>query len=309
MRQRFVDPFFPNRPVDDPGRFAGRVEQVDEVVDSLYQISNENPKHTIITGDRGIGKSSLLLQTKQLAEGNTELAERLDIDLGCDQYDFIVLWHDADHGQKPGDVSLGLLRELNSTLRNLFNQIDLQLNISGFLKVSQKSGETHSISELVGEFCDRLEKAGQKAKERGRDGVLLFIDELDRVDPGSGIGSFFKLTSEKLNRRGTKNVAFFCAGITGAVQSLEKDHASISRTFRDIPIPRLTGEETESILTDGFDAVNIDYDGKVPEMVYRLAAGFPEPVHFLGSEMLSVKKDEKINVEFQESKRKGDKGR
>jgi hypothetical protein len=50
MRQRFVDPFFPNRPVDDPGRFAGRVEQVDEVVDSLYQISNENPKHTIITG-------------------------------------------------------------------------------------------------------------------------------------------------------------------------------------------------------------------------------------------------------------------
>jgi energy-coupling factor transporter ATP-binding protein EcfA2 len=305
MRQRFVDPFFPNRPVDDPGRFAGRVEQVDEVVDSLYQISNENPKHTIITGDRGIGKSSLLLQTKQLAEGNTELAERLNIDLGCDQYDFIVLWHDADHGQKPGDVSLGLLRELNGILRNLFNQIDLQLNIPGFLEVSQKSGETHSISELVGEFCDRLEKAGQKAKERGRDGVLLFIDELDRVDPESGIGSFFKLTSEKLNRRGAKNVAFFCAGITGAVQNLEKDHASISRTFRDIPIPRLTEEETESILTDGFDAVSMGYDGKVPAMVYSLAAGFPEPVHLLGSEMLSVEKGGKITVEdFRKAKEK-----
>jgi len=305
MRKRFVDPFFPNRPVDDPGRFAGRIDQVDEVVDSLFQVSNENPKHTIITGDRGIGKSSLLLQTKQLAEGSTELAQRLNIDLGCDQYDFIVLWHDADHGQQPGDVSLGLLQELNGTLRNLFNQISLELDIPGFLKVSQKNGKAHSISELVGEFCNRLEKAGNKAEERGRDGILLFIDELDRVDPESGIGSFFKLSSEKLNRRGVKNIAFFCAGITGAVQKLEEDHESISRTFRDIPIPRLTKKETESILTGGFQEVGVEYDKKIPELVYDLAAGFPEPVHLLGSEMLSVVSDGKIkSQDFESAKEK-----
>lgn len=60
MAKRFIDPFFPNHPVDDPDRFAGRNVQVEEVIDSLFQIKNSNPKHSIITGDRGIGKSSLL---------------------------------------------------------------------------------------------------------------------------------------------------------------------------------------------------------------------------------------------------------
>lgn len=195
MSERFVDPFFPNRPVDDPNRFAGRSEQVDEVVDSLFQVANDNPKHTIITGDRGIGKSSLLLQTRDLAEGQNALTDRLEIDLGVPEYDFITLWHDADYDQAPGDITLGILRQLDGVLRNAFKNVNLKLNISGFLEVSKKSKETHSISELVGEFCGRLEDAANKAGQRGRDGILLFIDELDRVNPESGIGSFFKLAS------------------------------------------------------------------------------------------------------------------
>jgi hypothetical protein len=47
MKPRFVDPFTPNRPIDDPARFLGRVESVSELVDSLYQIMNKNPKHTL----------------------------------------------------------------------------------------------------------------------------------------------------------------------------------------------------------------------------------------------------------------------
>jgi formylglycine-generating enzyme required for sulfatase activity len=68
-------------------RFAGRQTQVDEAIDSLYQIANGNPKHTIITGDRGIGKSSLLLQTRLVAQGNNRLPKRLGVDIGCDAYD------------------------------------------------------------------------------------------------------------------------------------------------------------------------------------------------------------------------------
>lgn len=305
MSKRFVDPFFPNRPVDDPSRFTGRSDQVDEVVDSLYQVANDNPKHTIITGDRGIGKSSLLLQTRNLAEGQNALTDRLEIELGVSEYNFITLWHDADYDQAPGDITLGILRELDGELRNAFKNIDLKLNISGFLEISQKSKETHSISELVGEFCRRLEGAANKAKAKGRDGILLFIDELDRVDPESGIGSFFKLSSEKMNREGVKNVAFFCAGITGAVQTLEEDHESISRTFRDIRIPLLSEDETESILVNGFDELGVKYDKGVPELVYELANGFPEPVHLLGSEMLSVEHGGYITKDdFAEAKEK-----
>ena len=67
MKTRFVDPFFPNRPVQNPEYFEGRKEQVEEAVDALFQTMNNNPKHFLISGDRGIGKSSLLLQIKLIS--------------------------------------------------------------------------------------------------------------------------------------------------------------------------------------------------------------------------------------------------
>ncbi len=105
MRDRFIDPFFPSRPVKDPDRFAGRSSQVDEVIDSLYQIANGNPKHSIITGDRGIGKSSMLVQTRGVAEGDNRLPNRLKIHLGVPSHDFLCAWHDAAPDQDVGHLA------------------------------------------------------------------------------------------------------------------------------------------------------------------------------------------------------------
>ena len=136
--KRFFDPFTPNRPVDDPEKFAGREEQVDEIVDSLFQIANNNPKHTIITGDRGIGKSSLLLQTKLVGTGVNHLPDRLDIDKGVDRFDFVIAWHDADTNQTPEDITIGLLRDLQQTASTIFSKLNIELDIAGFIKVAKK---------------------------------------------------------------------------------------------------------------------------------------------------------------------------
>lgn len=295
-KKRFKDPFFPNRPVDDPNRFSGRETQVDEVVDSLYQTTNDNPKHTIITGDRGMGKSSLLLQTKLLATGDNRLAEKLKIDLGVEQYDYIVAWHDANYDQSAEHIVHGLLRELESSIKKFLGKFNLELDVYGF-KVNGKDEREKTITDVVNYFCEKLEKSYRAVNESKNHGIILFIDELDRVKPDSGIATFFKLCTEKLNREGMKKISFFCAGITGAVQKLEEDHASIFRTFRDVPIPRLTLEETSTILTAGFEKAEFTFEPEVLSCVYNLAVGFPEPVHILGSEMLSVSEDEHLTEE------------
>ena len=38
MKQRFVDPFSPNIPIDDPERFFGRGESVNEMIDTLFKL-------------------------------------------------------------------------------------------------------------------------------------------------------------------------------------------------------------------------------------------------------------------------------
>lgn len=304
-KKRFVDPFFPNRPVNDPLRFSGREDQVEEVVDSLFQIANKNPKHTIITGDRGIGKSSLLFQTKLLATGDNRLATKLNIDIGQDKFDFITAWHDADKGQNIENVVYGLLEDLQNKLSKLLGKFNFEFDIAGILKITQNEAKEKSITDLVNLFCKQIEDANKEVIKKGKNGILLFIDEIDRVSADSGVATFLKLTAEKLSREGLTNVGFMCAGITGAIQNLEEDHASISRTFRDIPISRLSVDEAALILKLGFESVNHDYDPTVLQLSYAISNGFPEPIHLLGSEMLSISDDDFIDKnDFESAKLK-----
>ncbi|HEU4964511.1 MAG TPA: ATP-binding protein [Bacilli bacterium] len=299
--KRYVDPFFPNRPVTDPERFAGRESQVDNVVDSLYQTANDNPKHTIITGDRGMGKSSLLVQTRLLATGDNRLATQLGIELGMESFNFVVAWHDADEGQTPEHIAFGVLRELESSVKKFFQKFTLELDAFGLMISKAEEDEEKSISELVVQFCSKMEEISKEITKKENHGVLIFIDELDRVEASSGIATFFKLCAERLSRQGVNNVAFFCAGITGAIENLEADHGSIYRTFRDVPIPRLEPEESARILIGGFDKIKYTYDSKVLELTHEISNGFPEPVHIMGSGMLAVDTDGHISVDDFES--------
>lgn len=297
MKSRFVDPFFPNRPVQDPEYFEGRREQVDEVVDALYQIMNNNPKHFVITGDRGIGKSSLLLQIKLLAQGNNSLTDKFEIDKGCDKFEFLISWVDAVENQSLENLVVNILKELQSTISSFFGSLKIDIDLGGFVQISKKEASEKSIADVVNEFCKEIKKAHDKLPKNGKQGILIFIDELDKINPQSGIASFFKLATEKLNRDGVTDVAFACSGITGAVQKLEDEHASIFRTLRDIPLQRFSKDESKEILVNGFNKAGFTFEESVIDEIYKLAAGFPEPLHVIGSEILSVGDDMHLTLE------------
>lgn len=291
MKKRFIDPFFPNRPVKDPNLFEGRIEQIDEIVDAVFQTKNQNPKHFIITGDRGIGKSSLLLQTKILSEGDNSLAIRYNIDLGCDSFNFISSWTDVTDGQTLENLAKCLLTDLESTVKKIFSSLKFSIDLGGFIQIEKEGDKTKSITDIVNEFVKNLKTIYENVQKEKKDGIIIFIDELDRVSIESGVSTFFKLVTEKLNRENVNNVIFAASGITGAIQKLGSEHASIERTFRDIPLPLFNKHETQEILVNGFNKVGFSYDEEIPLLTYKLASGFPEPIHIIGSEILSVSDD------------------
>ena len=297
MKKRFVDPFTPDLPINSPDGFSGRRKEIEKAIDSIFQLNNDNPRHTIITGDRGIGKSSVLVQIKNLAEGNLEIASKLNIDPGFDGCDFVCAWHDCSTDQTPKNLASGILKQLQNSLENVTAKLKLELNIAGFLTISQKEEALSSLSDVVDLFCSNLSKAASKAKENGKSGIILFFDELDRVEPNSGVATFFKLSTEKLSRDKVKNVAIFAAGITGAIQNLEEEHGSIYRTFKDIPLPRLELEEVKQILETGFDSIPCSYDQSVIQEIFKLCAGYPEPVHLLGSQILKSDIDNNLTID------------
>lgn len=306
MKPRFIDPFTPNRPIDDPGRFFGRGEPVNEMIDSLFQIMNDNPKHTIVTGDRGVGKSSLLTQVHLTASGDNRLTDRLKVDRGVSNFDFVTVWHDVDATQSAFDLANAVLSKFDSSFRKFLSSVKLEIDLAGFGKLGRDKHNPLNINQLIEEFVTRLAKVDAAARKANKHGILIFIDELDRIRPDSMIASFFKLTCERLARDGLKKVGFICAGITGAVQKLEDEHASILRTFRDVPLPRFEKVETLEILSDGFKKASHEVNmTDLADRAWEVTMGLPEPIHLVGSEMLSVDSDGVLTTEdFDSSIRK-----
>lgn len=302
-KKRLVDPFFPNRPVEDPNRFEGREEEIDEIVDSLFQSANENPTHTIITGERGIGKSSLLLQTKLLATGNNQLAEKFKIELGVEQFDFITAWVDGGSDQSLENLLQSIFKELQSSLKNFIQGWKIEFDLGGFVKLSKVDSKDKSITDLVTEFISQIKNVTKEVEKQGKQGIIIFIDELDRIPVKSGLASFLKICTERMIREGIKNVIFFAAGIKGAVQDFEEEHASILRTLRDIPLDRFDPESAKSILKNGFEKVNHSYDDEILTLAFKFSAGFPEPIHLIGSELLAEDEDNHLSKEdFEKAK-------
>jgi len=292
MKPRFVDPFTPNRPVDDPERFFGRGEPVNEMIDSLFQVMNGNPKHTIVTGDRGVGKSSLLRQILLTANRDNRLSARLKIDRGTQNFDFLTVWHDVDTTQSAFDLANAILSKFENSFQKFLSGFKLEIDLAGFGKLGRDKQNPLNMTQLIDEFVGRMVKINQEAQRAHKNGVLIFIDELDRIRADSMVASFFKLTCERMVREGLRNVAFVCAGITGAIQKLEDEHASILRTFRDVPLPRFEKNEVAEILRDGFLAAKHSLEvTNLSERAWEVTVGLPEPTHLLGSEMLSVDAD------------------
>ena len=66
-----INPYKPNSPIS-PGMFAGRIDEIKELEKGLFQTKNGQSSNFLITGERGIGKSSLLNLIKPTAKGTFE---------------------------------------------------------------------------------------------------------------------------------------------------------------------------------------------------------------------------------------------
>ena len=62
-----LNPFKPGSPVP-PGTFAGRARELTQVQKAIFQTSYQSPQNVLITGERGIGKTSIAHIVKASAE-------------------------------------------------------------------------------------------------------------------------------------------------------------------------------------------------------------------------------------------------
>jgi len=257
-----INPFAPNSPVHS-GMFVGRVSELERLERVLIQTKAGNPTSFMITGERGIGKSSLLNYIKDVAEGMEGIAETM--------VSFLVIDTDVDRST----TQLGLARKLELGLDRALGKSEparsfLRQSL-GFLKRVEAAGvklrsdeQKQSDEVLLEEFAYALADVVNRVCGPGEadlfgarfDGILVLIDEADNASPYLNLGSFFKLLTERLQRRGCSRIAVGLAGLPELRTVLAESHRSSLRLFEELILGRLSTAEVQQVVDLGLSRAN-----------------------------------------------------
>ena len=79
-------------------------------------------------------------------------------------------------------------------------------------------------------------------------GIVIIIDELDKLGKNVEFGHFFKIVHEYLNQDGLNNINFILVGQNGTFSQLKQQDPSTERVLSHVPLEALKDDEARHIL-------------------------------------------------------------
>lgn len=265
------NPFMPGSIVS-PGMFSGRVDCINSVEKAIFQTRNGNPTHFIVTGERGIGKSSLFFAIHKIADGTIP-------GFNNEPFNFIVLSIELDPSTTFLDIVLKIdlslaesmvkLQEVKSFFKNCWSFIK-DWEILG-VKYTSKETNTRQAHNAIDELVDRLGACISSAAS-SIDGILILIDEADKPTKQANLGEFCKLFTEKITKKGKKNICLGISGLPQIIKKMKESHASSPRIFQIHELGPLTHEESLAVINRGLEEA--ESVNKFPISIEDVAAKF-----------------------------------
>ncbi|MGK5082686.1 ATP-binding protein [Bdellovibrionota bacterium FG-1] len=286
------NPFRPNNLIH-PGMFKGRAQELLGIEKILFQTKHGNPQHFVIEGERGIGKSSLMLYIEHLAKGALPFVQDPKF-----RASFLVVPVELTANMTALDVVVTLATKFreqvdkNSELKSAAKKAWEFLSKWEVLGVRYHGPGAQMESEpfpVLDKFCetvaDFLKGAASQASSATRvDGVILLIDEADKPDPSARLGEIIKLLTEKMTRLDCENLAVAMAGLPVVLEKLKASHESSPRLFQIFTLGPLSEEDSAAVVdacirdanSKNKDQTTIDQDAR--KQLCALSEGYP---HFI----------------------------
>ena len=274
------NPFKPGT-IIHPGMFAGRVDELRALETALFQTQNGNAEHFLIHGERGIGKSSLLMVVDYYATGAITTFEK-------NTYHFLSIGIELEPNDTYEEIIRKVARELqrqldkNQTLKKRLKDVWQFITNWEVLGVKYNR-ETTPPDAMLEELADNLATIAKIiAQDSG--GIFPFIDEADKPPTSAGLGEFVKFLTERLTKRGANNVGVGVVGITGVINKMRDNHESSVRILSQIRLSVLEADERKDVVNLGLDEAEkkngfrISIDDDALDLIARLSEGYP---HFI----------------------------
>lgn len=283
--------FTPAKEVQDIERFAGR----SELLDALSNALQSDGAQITLYGQRGIGKSSLSRVLIQLAANDKTALSRLSTQPHIN-FDYLPIYITCDDSITDIDkLCLRLLTDESALASWIpFKVVEKKSVSEGSgklgIKVIELSGKiTESITERVTEAdsdvrttfinaCRSIVNSGV-----AKHGLLIIVDEFDRISDKSGIASILKAL-------GPEGVTFALVGVAANINDLIADHESVARQLADgtIHVTPMGKAELAEIISRAMTALGNKYafEPAAIQWITTIARGHPFYVHLVGKHAL-----------------------
>jgi hypothetical protein len=291
------NPFKPTLPAT-PRMFIGRKAEVQRLSRALRHTRVGEPRNFLVIGDRGFGKSSLLLFLRRLAE---------------ERFNYLVIDTDVDPGTSQTSllrkITLGLEKSLAASekARAFFTEVwafARRVEVAG---TSFREAEEVLDEVAIERFAYSLARtvdaitASERLLRAKYDGVMLLIDEVDSASDDLRLGSFLKLFLERLQRRGCTRLMVGVAGLPQMLHVLRNSHPAALRLFEIIYLQRLQDLESALIIEKALETgarENGRRTGITPGarlQLVHMADGIPHLVQQFAHSAFEVDEDWEIN--------------
>ncbi len=245
---RIANAFSPSAPVDQSKLFAGRLDEVSEVISAVMQ----RGQHVIIYGERGVGKTSL-------ANVLSDFLSRV----GFDGLDPVIINCDG-----------------TTTFSSLWHKICRQLSI---IDRSERMGFSPG-TENKKVFLDSLlpKKVTPDDVRVLFEGVsvrTIIVDEMDRIED-QRTTTLLADTVKTLSDHSV-DTTLILVGVADSVDGLIAEHGSIERALVQVRMPRMSRDELFEIIDRGLDEAGMTIDDVPRRQIADLSQGLPHFTHLL----------------------------
>lgn len=241
--------FTPGSPVSERDLFSGRLNQLQNVIDTVTQ----RGYHAVMFGERGVGKTSLANIIDNVLQGGGQwLIPRVT----CDASDnFQSLWRKALR-----DVILTRLRPGMG-----FSTADTE----NHEQLVERLPEVLTPDDIRRILTD----LGQGLR------LLIIFDEFDRIVSKTTTVAIAD-TIKALSDYGVP-ATILVIGVADSVDELIAGHQSIERALVQIPMPRMSKAEIETIVKHGVTRLEMTVDDDAVDEISSLSQGLPYIAHLL----------------------------
>ena len=282
----YTNPYHFGRPVSDEVNFAGREEELEEIQYYLSQARFSNYFHIAVTGNRGVGKSSLLnvVDTRLQDEDFLPVKLRLNTEVVQSQMLFFkeILEEIIAEGAEQGKIKDRYYEKFRNLIDGLNPEVEIPLGFGSVYIGAQQNEATESTDVPQRVLQDDLEEIYRKAEENGVTSIVVLLDEADALAANRTILQKLRNVFSEV-----EGYNLILVGTEEMFEQLNDVFSPISRSFKKITLTSFdTSEETKECIVNPLSEIEEEaLDDQCIREIHKITDVSPYEINLIAHHM------------------------